>query len=112
MIFLEEPPKWQDKAACKSPDIDPAIFFPERGEDQKEVKAICSGCPVKEDCLDYALRNHERNGIWGGTSEKQRVALRRKRRKPTHQRPAPRVIPPEPVEKVLDILYHLEKRFG
>lgn len=72
---------WMRKAACKG--LDPAIFYPEIGGNEMadQAKAICAKCPVKTDCLEYALANYEHDGIWGGTSEKERRSLRRARRR-------------------------------
>lgn len=67
--------EWMGRAACKG--MDPDLFFPDRGESTKEAKALCLGCPVVKECLDYAVRNREKQGIWGGTSERQRRRLRR-----------------------------------
>jgi WhiB family redox-sensing transcriptional regulator len=55
-------------------------FFPERGESVKEAKAVCTGCPVRAECLEYALDNQEKFRIWGGLSERGRRQLRRQRR--------------------------------
>lgn len=68
---------WQAQANCVG--VDPDIFFPERGASTKEAKAICAACSVREDCLEYALANGEKFGIWGGTSERERRRLRRAR---------------------------------
>ena len=68
---------WQGQANCVG--VDPDIFFPERGASTKEAKAICAACAVREDCLEYALDNGEKFGIWGGTSERERRRLRRAR---------------------------------
>jgi hypothetical protein len=58
------------------------IFFPERGDDDRPGKRICSTCPVKAFCLEYAIEAGEKHGIWGGTSERQRRSMRRERRHP------------------------------
>ncbi len=68
---------WQGKANCLG--VDPDLFFPERGASTKEAKAVCRGCVVKEDCLEYALANGEKFGIWGGMSERERRRIRRAR---------------------------------
>ncbi len=68
---------WQDLAHCQG--VDPELFFPERGESSKEAKAVCLGCVVKVDCLEYALQNGEKFGIWGGLSERERRRLKRQR---------------------------------
>ena len=72
---------WQTKAACRGPQS--AAFFPpshfER-KDEKEArearaKSICASCPVRQPCLDYALRIREPHGIWGGLNELERKSL-------------------------------------
>jgi WhiB family redox-sensing transcriptional regulator len=68
---------WQDYANCLG--VDPDLFFPERGVPTREAKAVCSGCVVREECLEYALANGEKHGIWGGTSERERRGIRRQR---------------------------------
>lgn len=60
--------------------MDPNIFYPERGSSTKEAKDVCRGCPVKDQCLDYALMNGEKFGIWGGTSERERRKIRKERK--------------------------------
>ena len=61
---------WQDEALCK--ESDPEAFFPEKGGSTKQAKTVCKRCPVTEKCLQYALDNDERHGIWGGKSERER----------------------------------------
>ena len=85
LASLEADARWQDKAACKG--MDPIIFFgPEHAETVKEkrdredqAKAVCEICPVKKDCLEYALDAREPYGIWGGLTELERKALLRRR---------------------------------
>lgn len=67
--------EWADHAACL--DAEPDTFFPEKGGSTAAAKVICSGCAVREPCLDYALANSERYGVWGGLSERERRLLRR-----------------------------------
>lgn len=69
---------WRDLAECKG--MDPDFFFPDRGESLRDVKAVCAGCPVRRECLDYALDNNEKVGVWGGLSERARRQIRRDRR--------------------------------
>ena len=78
-ISIEEPDdqSWQDYANCLG--VDPDLFFPERGASTREAKEVCRGCVVREDCLEYALVNGEKFGIWGGMSERERRRLRRQR---------------------------------
>ena len=68
---------WQDLANCLG--VDPDLFFPERGASTREAKDVCRGCVVREDCLEYALQNGEKFGIWGGMSERERRRIRRQR---------------------------------
>ena len=68
---------WQDQANCLG--VDPDLFFPERGASTREAKEVCRGCVVRMDCLEYALVNGEKFGIWGGLSERERRRLRRQR---------------------------------
>jgi WhiB family redox-sensing transcriptional regulator len=66
---------WQDDALCAQSD--PDAFFPEKGGSTREAKAICARCPAKDDCLQFALDNDERFGVWGGLSERERRRLQR-----------------------------------
>ena len=72
-----EAESWQLFANCLG--VDPDLFFPERGASTKEAKGVCQGCVVREDCLEYALVNGEKFGIWGGLSERERRRIRRQR---------------------------------
>lgn len=64
--------------------VDPELWFPEIGEWQKThvAKAICAECPLQGPCLDWALMQDVRFGIWGGTTESDRRSLRPGRAKP------------------------------
>lgn len=66
---------WQDSALCAQ--TDPESFFPEKGGSTREAKAVCQSCDVRSECLDYALANDERFGIWGGLSERERRKLKK-----------------------------------
>ena len=70
---------WRNRAACKG--IDPEIFFPVSEEDAEPAKEICAVCPVREACLEHALAHREREGIWGGFTERERRRIVRQRRK-------------------------------
>jgi WhiB family transcriptional regulator, redox-sensing transcriptional regulator len=72
---LSEEDQWQERALCAQ--TDPEAFFPEKGGSTREAKRICQGCEVKDMCLEYALANDERFGIWGGLSERERRRLKR-----------------------------------
>ncbi len=67
---------WQADALCAQ--TDPEAFFPEKGGSTRDAKKICTSCEVKAECLEYALQNDERFGIWGGLSERERRKLRRR----------------------------------
>ena len=72
---------WRRDAICR--DTDPDLFFPVGTTGYALVqidraKEVCGECPVKVDCLDYALETNQDSGIWGGTSEEERRNLRRR----------------------------------
>jgi WhiB family redox-sensing transcriptional regulator len=67
---------WQERALCAQ--TDPEAFFPEKGGSTREAKRVCLGCDVRAECLEYALENDERFGIWGGLSERERRRLRKR----------------------------------
>lgn len=67
---------WQRDALCSQ--TDPEAFFPEKGGSTRMAKKICQMCDAKVDCLDYALANDERFGIWGGLSERERRKLQKR----------------------------------
>jgi len=71
----DEDRTWMLEARCL--DADPEAFFPEKGGSTREAKRICAACPVRDECLDYALRHDERFGIWGGLSERERRRAKR-----------------------------------
>ena len=79
-LFLLEPDAeelgWQDRALCAQ--TDPEAFFPEKGGSAREAKKVCLTCEVRDDCLEYALMNDERFGIWGGLSERERRKLKKR----------------------------------
>jgi WhiB family redox-sensing transcriptional regulator len=77
MNETDEDKSWQMLSNCLG--VDPDLFFPERGASTKDAKAVCQGCIVREDCLEYALTNREKFGIWGGLSERERRRIRRER---------------------------------
>lgn len=72
--LLEERP-WAAYAACA--DTEGMTFYPQTKAEEREALAICSICPVRDECLDHALATNERFGIWGGTTEKERRKLTR-----------------------------------
>lgn len=82
--FFTQPLPDLKGAACHTSNIDPEIYFPyPRRYNRKElaiVKKVCDSCPVQVECLDYALKNNEEWGIWGGLTPKQRTTLKKKRK--------------------------------
>ncbi|MGL5850061.1 MAG: WhiB family transcriptional regulator [Phycicoccus sp.] len=67
---------WQERSLCAQ--TDPEAFFPEKGGSTREAKRVCVGCEVRSECLEYALANDERFGIWGGMSERERRKLKKR----------------------------------
>jgi WhiB family redox-sensing transcriptional regulator len=67
---------WQTDALCAQ--TDPEAFFPEKGGSTRDAKKVCAACNVRSQCLEYALSNDERFGIWGGLSERDRRRLRKR----------------------------------
>ncbi len=82
---LDEPEWWRSLAACRGVATD--LFFPagdvapEPVAQAERAKAICQGCVVREECLQFALATHQEFGIWGGTTEAERRTLRRRLRR-------------------------------
>ncbi|MET7699655.1 WhiB family transcriptional regulator [Streptomyces sp. NPDC005485] len=72
--------EWLRRAACA--EMDPELFFPVGTtgpalRDEREAKQICARCPVVGECLDWALTSGQAFGVWGGTCEEERSAMRR-----------------------------------
>ena len=72
---------WRHHAACR--DVDPELFFPIGNTGPallqiEEAKYVCRRCPVSESCLRWALDSGQDAGVWGGTSEDERRALKRR----------------------------------
>lgn len=65
-------PPWPD-AACL--DVDVNTFFAATASARRRALAVCRGCPIRIDCLDWAVATDERFGIWGGKTERQRRAI-------------------------------------
>lgn len=85
-----EEDEWRDDAACRT--MDPAIFYPvpvgngaavkiaRRGVDPyAEARAICASCPVRDECLNFALAIRDREGMYGGTDPEERRRILRRR---------------------------------
>jgi len=76
--------EWRDQAACLGKDTE--LFFPNGStgpalEQIERAKAVCLGCAVASECLEWALQSNENAGIWGGLTEDERHALRRSRQR-------------------------------
>ncbi len=68
---------WRESGACRKADT--ALFFPVSDDAAGPAKAICAICPVREQCLRFALANREEQGVWGGLTETERRRIRRRR---------------------------------
>ena len=66
---------WKDDGLCAQ--VDPEVWFPDKGESTRPAKRICARCPVRVPCLDYALDHGIRHGVWGGLSYPERRHLTR-----------------------------------
>ena len=71
--------EWFDDAACREVGTD--VFFPTSEAQADEAKAICAVCPVREECLEYALETRPGDGVWGGLTASERHRLIRRRQK-------------------------------
>lgn len=74
--------RWRDHAACRGQD--PDLFFPigttgPAPAQLEQARAVCRRCPVQERCLEWALETDQTIGVWGGTTESERRALKRRR---------------------------------
>lgn len=79
------PGRWSEQAACRGldPKLADRLFFPGHANftEMRRAKAICADCPVRSDCLEFAVVTNQEHGIWGGTSERERRSIRRRRRR-------------------------------
>ena len=69
---------WMARGRCRG--MNPAVFFPTDGAGFEAARRVCLECPVRAECLEYALDNHIDQGAWGGTSERERRRILRRRR--------------------------------
>ncbi|HSK90498.1 MAG TPA: WhiB family transcriptional regulator [Euzebyales bacterium] len=77
---------WQQRGRCR--DLDSELFYPpldseslnQRHARELAAKAVCAACPVRAECLAWALATDERHGVWGGKNERERQALAGHRR--------------------------------
>lgn len=70
---------WRQHAACRG--IEPDVFYPVSDEESDPAKVICRQCGVQTTCLEYALSARERDGVWGGATERERRRIIRQRRR-------------------------------
>jgi WhiB family redox-sensing transcriptional regulator len=70
---------WRTKAACHG--LEPETFYPETDEEAEAAKRVCAVCSVQQACLEYALARREKDGIWGGCTERERRRIIRQRRR-------------------------------
>jgi WhiB family redox-sensing transcriptional regulator len=71
---------WRQHAACRG--IDPDVFYPlDEDDDAEGAKEVCTVCPVRQACLEHALSHRERDGVWGGATERERRRMLRHRRR-------------------------------
>lgn len=70
---------WRDRAACLG--LEPEIFYPLTDEEAAVAREICDGCEVRTECLEYALARREKDGVWGGATERDRRRIIRQRRR-------------------------------
>ena len=70
---------WRQHGACNG--LDPAVFFPDSDEAAVEAIAICSECAVRVSCLEHALVLREKDGVWGGATDRERRRIIRQRRR-------------------------------
>jgi WhiB family redox-sensing transcriptional regulator len=101
MIATDTPTEWRSLGACLA--ADPDLFFPisSAGPAAGQIsraKSICAACPVRQQCLSFALDTGQVHGVWGGTTAEERQSLHRHRRtaplhhgvRPPDRRPASR----------------------
>jgi len=80
VLNITTPPEWMTDGVCAQ--VDPELWFPEKGGSTREAKQLCARCPVHPECLAYALAHDERFGIWGGASERDRRRMKRTTTRP------------------------------
>ena len=79
LVDEESPTAWMSLGNCRN--YPPAVFFPSDGVGVDRARKICnSGCPVAEQCLEYALEHRIEHGVWGGASERERRRILKRRK--------------------------------
>ena len=70
---------WRELGACRG--LDPTIFYPDEDDDAADAKSVCAECRVRVTCLEFALNHREKQGVWGGATERERRRIIRQRRR-------------------------------
>ena len=70
---------WRNRGACRG--LDPEIFYPQSDEEVTEAKDVCAQCHVRVACLEHAIGHREKEGVWGGATERERRRIVRQRRR-------------------------------
>ncbi len=76
--FNDGATSWMMQGNCRL--YPPKVFFPSDGVGVDKARKICAGCPVTEQCLEYALDHRIDHGVWGGCSERERRRILKRRR--------------------------------
>ena len=79
MVVAAKEIKWRELGACRG--LEPGIFYPDDGEAASTAKAVCASCGVRVACLEYAVVVREKQGVWGGFTERERRRIVRQRRR-------------------------------
>jgi len=70
---------WRELGACRG--LEPSIFYPDDDAEADDAKAVCEHCSVRVACLEFALSAREKQGVWGGATERERRRIIRQRRR-------------------------------
>jgi WhiB family redox-sensing transcriptional regulator len=70
---------WRELGACRG--LEPGMFYPDEEEDAQAAKSVCEQCDVRIACLEHALASREKQGVWGGATERERRRMIRQRRR-------------------------------
>lgn len=70
---------WRELGACRG--LDPGMFYPDEEDDSQAAKSVCDQCDVRVTCLEHALASREKQGVWGGATERERRRIIRQRRR-------------------------------
>lgn len=79
MALVEQATGWQDDAACRDHPYPDVFFAPSKAEQRAAARMVCDRCPVRSECLDYAIRAREAHGVWGGVTEDDLRSLTRRK---------------------------------